>query len=195
MNGTIHAEEPSYATDGNGNNKGGVAYDVGFSFVVILFITILIYASYMCKQRSSNSSRSAPHQLHTSTNYDDSDDSQCMRCSSGLDDEVLSTFPTFLYSETKKKKPDDHHNIVDDDINETSKSTTTSIAIDYGSGCSICLADYKPMEVLKLLPECGHLFHVKCIDTWLKVQSTCPVCRNSPLSTSTDLTLTQHHDE
>lgn len=50
------------------------------------------------------------------------------------------------------------------------------------SECAICLSDYKPSDVIRLLQECGHLFHVKCIDTWLNVHPTCPVCRKSPVA-------------
>lgn len=41
----------------------------------------------------------------------------------------------------------------------------------------ICLADYKEKEVLRIIPYCGHNFHLSCIDIWLRKQSTCPVCR------------------
>ncbi|XP_010055018.2 RING-H2 finger protein ATL22 [Eucalyptus grandis] len=46
--------------------------------------------------------------------------------------------------------------------------------------CPICLADYKPKEILRCIPECTHCFHAECIDEWLKISSMCPVCRNSP---------------
>ncbi|KAG8391755.1 hypothetical protein BUALT_Bualt01G0220000 [Buddleja alternifolia] len=45
--------------------------------------------------------------------------------------------------------------------------------------CSICLAEYQEKEVLRIMPKCGHSFHLSCIDIWLRKQSTCPVCRLS----------------
>ncbi|XP_058765872.1 putative RING-H2 finger protein ATL21A [Vicia villosa] len=46
--------------------------------------------------------------------------------------------------------------------------------------CSICLCEYKPMETLRSIPQCNHHFHVDCIDVWLKMNATCPLCRNLP---------------
>ncbi|XP_073127464.1 RING-H2 finger protein ATL22-like [Henckelia pumila] len=46
--------------------------------------------------------------------------------------------------------------------------------------CPICLCDYQPKEGLRSIPECNHYFHVGCIDEWLKLNGTCPLCRNSP---------------
>ncbi|GJY42619.1 zinc finger, RING/FYVE/PHD-type containing protein [Tanacetum coccineum] len=48
------------------------------------------------------------------------------------------------------------------------------------STCAICLSDYKPKEALRTIPECNHYFHVDCVDEWLKLNATCPVCRKSP---------------
>lgn len=45
--------------------------------------------------------------------------------------------------------------------------------------CVICLAEYKEKELLRIIPKCGHTFHLSCIDMWLRKQSTCPVCRLS----------------
>ncbi|XP_074568558.1 RING-H2 finger protein ATL67-like [Curcuma longa] len=45
--------------------------------------------------------------------------------------------------------------------------------------CTVCLAEYQEKDVLRILPFCGHTFHVICIDVWLKQHSTCPVCRIS----------------
>ncbi|GMH29767.1 hypothetical protein Nepgr_031610 [Nepenthes gracilis] len=45
---------------------------------------------------------------------------------------------------------------------------------------SICLSNYLPQETLRTIPKCNHYFHAKCIDEWLKLKATCPLCRNSP---------------
>ncbi|KAM3293114.1 hypothetical protein ACQJBY_036594 [Aegilops geniculata] len=52
-------------------------------------------------------------------------------------------------------------------------------AADASAMCVVCLAEYEDDDVLRVLPYCGHDFHVACIDTWLKQHSTCPVCRVS----------------
>ncbi|XP_008803264.1 RING-H2 finger protein ATL7-like [Phoenix dactylifera] len=43
--------------------------------------------------------------------------------------------------------------------------------------CSICLGEYEEKEVLRIMPSCGHSFHLACIDVWLQKQATCPICR------------------
>ena len=46
--------------------------------------------------------------------------------------------------------------------------------------CPICLSEYRPKETLKTIPKCQHCFHIECIDEWLSLNATCPICRNSP---------------
>ncbi|GMY31259.1 NEP1-interacting protein-like 1 [Fagus crenata] len=43
--------------------------------------------------------------------------------------------------------------------------------------CSICLQDFEDEDHVRTLPNCGHLFHLYCIDEWLTRQGTCPMCR------------------
>jgi len=46
-----------------------------------------------------------------------------------------------------------------------------------GSNCQICLEDFREGDELRTLP-CFHLFHAKCVDEWLKINSICPTCRH-----------------
>jgi hypothetical protein len=43
--------------------------------------------------------------------------------------------------------------------------------------CAICLRKISINKNYKLLPECGHKFHIKCINNWLDKNNTCPCCR------------------
>ncbi|XP_027368586.1 NEP1-interacting protein-like 1 [Abrus precatorius] len=45
------------------------------------------------------------------------------------------------------------------------------------SCCSICFQDFEEGELVRILPKCGHLFHLECIDKWLVQQGSCPMCR------------------
>lgn len=43
--------------------------------------------------------------------------------------------------------------------------------------CHICLSDYESGDLKRVLP-CSHNFHKECVDTWLKMNATCPLCRS-----------------
>jgi hypothetical protein len=45
------------------------------------------------------------------------------------------------------------------------------------SACAICLSAYQEGEHVRQLPQCGHMYHAGCLDPWLRLSSTCPVCR------------------
>jgi len=42
--------------------------------------------------------------------------------------------------------------------------------------CSICIDEFEQDQTLRKLP-CGHRFHIKCIDEWLKISNSCPNCK------------------
>ncbi|XP_050212278.1 RING-H2 finger protein ATL74-like [Mercurialis annua] len=50
--------------------------------------------------------------------------------------------------------------------------------------CAICLGELLDGEKVRVLPNCNHGFHVRCIDTWLGSHSSCPTCRHSLLEQS-----------
>ena len=57
------------------------------------------------------------------------------------------------------------------------KFDPASSSTEAASECAICLAEYTRGDEIKVLPQCRHVFHVHCIDTWLGSHSSCPTCR------------------
>ncbi|VVB03510.1 unnamed protein product [Arabis nemorensis] len=45
--------------------------------------------------------------------------------------------------------------------------------------CPICLSEYASKETVRFIPECNHCYHVECIDVWLKIHGSCPLCRKT----------------
>lgn len=76
----------------------------------------------------------------------------------GLEKRVIDTFPKFVYLGS------------DQDMNTKSMMKMTG-------ECAVCLGAFEEKESLRLLPTCGHVFHVDCVDTWLRMHASCPFCR------------------
>ncbi|GMQ03439.1 hypothetical protein CsSME_00049236 [Camellia sinensis var. sinensis] len=77
---------------------------------------------------------------------------------SGIDKAVIESLPFFRFSSLEGSKQG----------LEGSKQ---------GLECVVCLSEFEDTEVLRLLPKCGHAFHMNCIDNWLESHSSCPLCR------------------
>ncbi|KAK9291134.1 hypothetical protein L1049_009322 [Liquidambar formosana] len=144
---------------GNSNNIGGFGYGIGVSIGILLLITTITLASYFCTRAPPSPS---PQQRRITRQQiaRQPPDPEPFVIDVGLDEATILSYPKVLYSEAKLQNKD---------------SSATC--------CSICLADYKGTDMLRLLPDCGHLFHLKCVDPWLRLHPTCPVCRTSPLPT------------
>ncbi|XP_021771801.1 RING-H2 finger protein ATL11-like [Chenopodium quinoa] len=84
----------------------------------------------------------------------------------GLDSSILETFPIFKYSEVAALRDD-----------------TDPLE------CSVCLSPFEADEMLRLLPKCNHIFHVTCLEPWLKDHNTCPLCRAYLVPEPSELTL------
>ena len=48
--------------------------------------------------------------------------------------------------------------------------------------CSICLQPVQEDSDDSITLDCGHTFHLKCINMWLNVNNTCPNCRKIVLT-------------
>lgn len=76
----------------------------------------------------------------------------------GLKKKVLQSLPKFTYDSSES---------------DNAKNPKLGAAAE----CAICLGEFADGDELRVLPQCGHAFHVSCIDTWLGSHSSCPSCR------------------
>ncbi|KAE8655772.1 putative Ribosomal protein L34e superfamily protein [Hibiscus syriacus] len=48
--------------------------------------------------------------------------------------------------------------------------------VEGGGDCSICLEEFKEDEEDSEMP-CKHVFHSGCVEKWLQMNGSCPICR------------------
>uniref|UniRef100_A0ACD5VZ48 Uncharacterized protein n=1 Tax=Avena sativa TaxID=4498 RepID=A0ACD5VZ48_AVESA len=48
---------------------------------------------------------------------------------------------------------------------------------DAGADCAVCLSELADGDKVRELPNSGHVFHMECVDAWLRTRTTCPLCR------------------
>uniref|UniRef100_A0ACD6A5X1 Uncharacterized protein n=1 Tax=Avena sativa TaxID=4498 RepID=A0ACD6A5X1_AVESA len=148
---------------------GGFGYGVGVSVGILLLITTITLASYFCTRAPlaedgtpSARQRRRPRRPREGEDAADNNgggvDDRDVEL--GIDEATLKGYPEVVYGEAKARKK---------------KLGTTCTC------CSVCLDNYGDGDVLRMLPDCGHLFHRECVDPWLRQHPTCPVCRTSPL--------------
>ncbi|KAG6404508.1 hypothetical protein SASPL_136757 [Salvia splendens] len=143
---------------------GGFGYGVGLSVAVLAIFVVITYFSYKCKKSSHQNSLSFSSSSFRSR-YFAGDHSagasvHVVVRSDGLDAAAISAIPLYTYARLR--------------------AHGGGAAV--GGGCAVCLGDYKESEEVRLMPECGHVFHRSCIDPWLVIHPTCPICRNTPVA-------------
>ncbi|KAL5568663.1 hypothetical protein UlMin_025238 [Ulmus minor] len=151
------------------SDMSGTTYIIIFTLgIIILTVLVTLACCYLCKINFSPPdpilSQSSPSSPIATNTTTTTNIKQ-----TELDKGIIGTYPEILYSEAK---------------------------LQYGSStascCSICLGDYKDNDMLLLLQDCSHLYHVKCVNQWFQLHLTCPMCRKSPLPASVLVPVTEN---
>ncbi|GAA0149325.1 hypothetical protein LIER_08532 [Lithospermum erythrorhizon] len=98
--------------------------------------------------------------------------------SRGETSESISSLPTYKFKIKKNKnisKKDSNNPSGEGGIIAAGTEKECVISGD-DAVCCICLAKYSNNDELKELP-CSHFFHKECVDKWLKINATCPLCK------------------
>ena len=129
----------------------GAKYGVIIGVGIPGLLCLIGLVSYICGRVRACGQRRWSYRDYTS-----SDTAEPVVVVMGLDGPTIESFPKTQLGESKRlPKPNDNT-------------------------CPICLSEYQANDTLRTIPECNHYFHATCVDEWLKMNGTCPICRNSP---------------
>ncbi|KMZ72895.1 hypothetical protein ZOSMA_158G00040 [Zostera marina] len=157
------------------NKWNDIIFLVSFFFSVFLVVILVIIISWLYKRLHSRSQQSRSGSAGGGVDVGDGDGggggnnnnntiiviNNDNDDSHGVNSSLIQQLPVVIYEKYIKKEE--------------------------GLMCSICVMDFEDTEFLRLLPKCEHAFHSLCIEEWLKICMTCPVCRS--LVEDTDVNL------
>ncbi|KAM0951030.1 putative chromatin regulator PHD family [Dioscorea sansibarensis] len=145
----------------------GLGYGIAIAVGILVLVSTIMLASYLCVRVKGRSTghhhHHHQHQHHHSTGGSSNSNTTTTAATAtttlnlGLDRPTIESFPKFLFgSQVNLQRP-------------------------ITGPCPICLSEYKPGEAIRCVPECDHCFHAGCVDEWLQVSASCPLCRSSPV--------------
>ncbi|KAF5731759.1 RING-H2 finger protein ATL67-like [Tripterygium wilfordii] len=170
---TAASASASASTPTNYLSNIGLGYSIAIALGFLVLLSTILLASYICCRRRSRDPNNFVQDQNSSAAdgiilpriifvAEDDGHHDEESAAVGLDQAVINSYPKFQFSK------------------EAAAGVKNS---GDGNLCSICLCEYRDLEMLRMMPECRHYFHLCCIDAWLKLNGSCPVCRNSPLPT------------
>ncbi|KAK6145208.1 hypothetical protein DH2020_022028 [Rehmannia glutinosa] len=134
----------------NGNETSGFYHgDSNFDSNMVIILAALLIA-LICALGLNSIVRCALRCNGRFSHGTDDDVAACLATSVGLKKEALSKIPVAVYEPGLRIPATD---------------------------CPICLGEFVEGEDIRIFPRCNHGFHVKCIDKWLVLHSSCPNCR------------------
>ncbi|XP_057979888.1 RING-H2 finger protein ATL67-like [Malania oleifera] len=170
LTGSTTTTSPTHSSISQSVTNLGLGYAIAIALGFLVLLSTVLLASYVCCRASRPRSRHSRNPNPNSASdgiilprvifvaEDDDDDAADENPAAGLDQTVINSYPKFPF-------------VKSGDLGNA------------GTMCSICLCEYRESEMVRMMPDCRHYFHLLCIDAWLKLNGSCPVCRNSPLPT------------
>ncbi|XVF25040.1 hypothetical protein REPUB_Repub13aG0179500 [Reevesia pubescens] len=90
--------------------------------------------------------------------------------------ESINALPTYKFKSKKTGNANDQENSAGEGGVLAAGTAKERVISGEDAVCCICLAKYADNDELRELP-CIHIFHVECVDKWLKINASCPLCK------------------
>ncbi|PHU09732.1 hypothetical protein BC332_21592 [Capsicum chinense] len=144
-----------YDVPGTGSTKGLQIFRIVALALVVPAITgSMLITCYICYEQNRDSRRAAAALQNTTAGG--AAVAPQPETNIGLDDSTIESYTKVVLGDSRRVPGPNH------------------------GTCPICLGEYHAKETVRCIPECEHCFHAECIDEWLKIKGTCPLCRNNP---------------
>ncbi|KAK4786847.1 hypothetical protein SAY86_010680 [Trapa natans] len=141
----------------NLNSKIMLTAIISLMIVVVLVVVLHIYARCVLGRHARR--RAAIHTLSLRVVRLRSAEPRHLP-KGGLDSAVIATLPVFKFK------------------GAASAATAADPGEEaLGPDCAVCLSFLEDEDMVRLLPNCSHIFHAECIDKWFSLHTTCPICR------------------
>ncbi|CAN6361922.1 unnamed protein product [Urochloa humidicola] len=139
---------------------------VAFAVVSVVAVVTIAFLLRMCSRRA------APPLVATVAARAREEDAAAVDVEAGLDEAAIKALPKVVYGDASEEA---------EKAKMEAAATATAGPAAATACCAVCLGEYAGGEVLRVLPPCAHAFHQCCVDRWLRLHPTCPVCRSPPV--------------
>ncbi|KAG6740387.1 hypothetical protein NC652_039270 [Populus alba x Populus x berolinensis] len=95
----------------------------------------------------------------------------------GATPESIDALPTHKFKLIKNRNGEDSSSGAADGGIVAAGTEKERVISGEDAVCCICLAKYANNDELRELP-CSHFFHKDCVDKWLKINASCPLCKS-----------------
>ncbi|XVF86563.1 hypothetical protein PTKIN_Ptkin18bG0052200 [Pterospermum kingtungense] len=97
--------------------------------------------------------------------------------------ETINALPTYKFKSKKTRNANEQDNSGEGGVLAAGTANERLISGE-DAVCCICLAKYADDDELRELP-CIHVFHLECVDKWLRINASCPLCKSEVGESST----------
>ncbi|KAB2026581.1 hypothetical protein ES319_D06G230000v1 [Gossypium barbadense] len=108
----------------------------------------------------------------------------------GASREIINALPTFKFKSKKTGNVNNQEISASEDGVLAAGTAKERVISGEDAVCCICLAKFADDDELRELP-CLHVFHVECVDKWLKINASCPLCKTEISESSSGSPLAQ----
>ncbi|KAL9400262.1 hypothetical protein Peur_009223 [Populus x canadensis] len=95
----------------------------------------------------------------------------------GATTESIDALPTYKFKLIKNRNGEDSSAGASDGGVVAAGTEKERVISGEDAVCCICLAKFANNDELRELP-CSHFFHKECVDKWLKINASCPLCKS-----------------